>query len=389
MRQAAGARRIGTTMRFTRLHLQNWKNFSDVVVDVAERAFVVGPNAAGKSNFIDAFRFLRDIASPEGGLQRAVADRGGLDEIRFLGAPPESEIGIDVLIGDGPDSWRYVLQCKASGDGGVVLSKEWVVLVDDIVVLDRPDSHDDLDPLRLRQTAIEQVSINFRFRFIVDFFNSIAYLPLAPELIRDRDRTRPLRGDTAGSDLLDRVMQTPRGTLSDRMRRINAILRVALPQLDRVDIESAEGGAPHLWMRFKNWRPTASAQNERQLSDGTLRLFGLLWALMEGDGPLLLEEPELSLHPGVIRHLVSLVRTESPRQTIISTHSLDLLSDEGIAPEEVLLLEPTAEGTRVSAASSDDQLRALLEGGVPLGDAVLPGTAPPRVAEMLRASSES
>jgi predicted ATPase len=64
-------------MRVTKLFLQNWRNFLKVDVALRERMFIVGPNASGKSNLLDAFRFLRDIAEPRGGFQEAVQSRGG------------------------------------------------------------------------------------------------------------------------------------------------------------------------------------------------------------------------------------------------------------------------------------------------------------------------
>ena len=64
-------------MIISHIILRNWKNFRKVDVDLKERSFVVGPNASGKSNFLDAFRFLRDIAKPGGGLQKAISSREG------------------------------------------------------------------------------------------------------------------------------------------------------------------------------------------------------------------------------------------------------------------------------------------------------------------------
>ena len=55
-------------MRVTRLILKNWKNFPSVDVALGARVFLVGPNASGKSNLLDAIRFLRDVVV-EGGLQ--------------------------------------------------------------------------------------------------------------------------------------------------------------------------------------------------------------------------------------------------------------------------------------------------------------------------------
>ena len=65
-------RRSPTSLRFTHLRLENWRNFSRVDVDLQSRAILVGPNASGKSNLLDVFRFLGDLTSVGGGLQAAV-----------------------------------------------------------------------------------------------------------------------------------------------------------------------------------------------------------------------------------------------------------------------------------------------------------------------------
>ncbi|HET6382886.1 MAG TPA: AAA family ATPase [Armatimonadota bacterium] len=54
-------------LQVTRLYLENWRNFTHVDVPLAQRVFLVGPNASGKSNLLDAFRFLHDIVSVGGG----------------------------------------------------------------------------------------------------------------------------------------------------------------------------------------------------------------------------------------------------------------------------------------------------------------------------------
>ena len=72
-------------LRFRKLHLQNWKNFKEARVDLQDRMFLVGPNASGKSNLLDALRFLRDLASLGGGFGDAVRRRGG---VPFAALPP-------------------------------------------------------------------------------------------------------------------------------------------------------------------------------------------------------------------------------------------------------------------------------------------------------------
>lgn len=170
------------------------------------------------------------------------------------------------------------------------------------------------------------------------------------------------------------------------MKHINAALRVAVPQIKELTLERDLKGIPHLRGLFEHWRPDAGWQSESQFSDGTLRLLGLLWAYLDGDAPLLLEEPELSLHQAIVRVLPAVfagLGEKSPRQLFVSTHSEQLLSDPGIGLEEVLLLQPTAEGTEVSPASKHLQVRALLDGGMPLAEAVLPVVAPRDVQQLM------
>ena len=102
-------------MIVSRVVLQNWKNFRNVDVCFGDRGFLVGPNASGKSNFLDVFRFLRDVAKPGGGLQRAVADRGGLSRIRSLAARKDPNVEIRVELSSGRDNepfWIYEIGIK-------------------------------------------------------------------------------------------------------------------------------------------------------------------------------------------------------------------------------------------------------------------------------------
>lgn len=87
-------------LRFTSLKLQNWRNFRSLDVALGPRAFIVGPNASGKSNLLDAFRFVSEVASGgAGGLQAAIERRGGFTALRSLYARNPSPIEFDIRIG--------------------------------------------------------------------------------------------------------------------------------------------------------------------------------------------------------------------------------------------------------------------------------------------------
>ena len=87
----------GAKQRLTELVLENWCNFTHVEVELQQRAFLVGPNAAGKSNFLDALRFLRDVVSIGGGFQEAVRKREGVSALRCLAARQNPDIRLQVV----------------------------------------------------------------------------------------------------------------------------------------------------------------------------------------------------------------------------------------------------------------------------------------------------
>lgn len=88
-------------LRFTHVSLENWRNFAKVDIDLQRRGFLVGPNASGKSNLLDVFRFLRELVSVGGGFQEAVRKRGGVSSVsvRCLSARRYSDILVRICIG--------------------------------------------------------------------------------------------------------------------------------------------------------------------------------------------------------------------------------------------------------------------------------------------------
>lgn len=262
-------------MLITRLRLKNWRNFRDVEVSLGPRGYVIGANASGKSNLLDAFRFLRTIAQSEGGgLQKAVKERGGLSKLRSL----------------------------------------------------------------LKHS--------------------------------DEISGRIVENDPFGQGLLQRIARTPEKTRKSRLRRIQQALVIAVPQFSELEFEQDETtGAPHLKANFKHWRVHGSWQREDQFSDGTLRLIGFLWALQEGEGLLLLEEPELSLNDAIVEHLPLMVdrvlkdRKKGPflRQVLSTTHSQTLIANV-VDPTSVLILEPGSNGTTIRIADAEEQ--SAMENGL-------------------------
>ena len=222
----------------TRLELEAWRIFGrKTEINLRGRNFFVGPNAAGKSNILDAFRFLRDVAGS--GLDEAVALRGGMREVRSLHARqfPGVRIAVDVGPRDVSARWSYELHFRNHPNRHRPVVQRECVRVDGAPILDRPDNRDQQDAERLTQTHLEQVSENQGFRVLSGFFGSIRYLHIVPQVVREFTRNSDPRGraargdDPYGSDFLQRVADTNPRSRQARLRKIQAAFAVGGPAL--------------------------------------------------------------------------------------------------------------------------------------------------------------
>ncbi len=383
-------------MHVTHLVLKNWRNFKKIDVQLGLRTYLIGPNASGKSNFLDALRFLRDISKPTGGgLQKAVKDRGGIALLRCLHARKDTEVLIEVGLSDGFDTdstqWRYVLGFKPEGKGAqrILVSKE-EVWNGKKKILARPSPSDEKDTRRLTQTDMEQIQANAEFRPISDFFSNLTYLHLVPQLLKYGEKIggQKLEEDPFGQGFMERIARTPQKTRDARLKKINSALSVAVPHFSDLRFKTDDvNGRPHLEAFYEHHRPRAGWQREEHFSDGTLRLVGLLWSLLEGETLLLLEEPELSLHLSIVEQIPVMIErvlrsNRNRRQIIISTHSEAMLRNPGIDGNGIVILEPGQEGTSARVINMEEA--AGLEAGLTVADVILPQTRPDGIERLGR-----
>ena len=384
-------------MIISKIELFNWKNFHRCEVGVQERCFVVGANAAGKSNFIDALRFLRDVAKQGGGLQTAVRVRGGITKIRCLAAREQSNVKLAIELSESDSRelcWHYELNFKHTGGG---IRENQVKIVSEKVfsgreqryVLDRSAETLGEDEETLKYTYLEQPNANKDFRVIQQFLQNVEYLNVVPQMVRE-SASSSYSGDKEdyyGRNFLKRLALLNDNTRRSYFRKINEFLKLAVPQLEELSFVKDEIGVPHLEARYVHWRTRGSKQQEMQFSDGTLRLIGFLFALIDSNGVLLLEEPEINLHPGSVAQFPEFIAKiqrvkKGGRQVFITTHSYDILSNEGIAPEEVLLLTNSPEGTEVEVLSNVEKAKNILAAGFSMADVVMPLTKPWSIESM-------
>lgn len=373
--------------RFTHLRLENWRNFRRVEVDLQQRVFVSGPNAAGKTNLIDALRFLRDIALPEGSLAKAVKERGGISHLRSLHthAHQARTVTVAVRLAIGSASWSYELVLAGGKNQPPRVERERVMKGGQ-ELLTRPNDADRADKRLLEQTHLEQLTQNAKFRELVDALAAVATVHVVPQVARGELRGAGVPRDAPGSDFIERLAGLSEKKRKAALGRLAKLLKVAVPQFSQLRIDREPGtGRAHLEANYQHWRSNGVWQNEQEFSDGTLRLIGMLWSILDGDTPLLLEEPELSLHSEVVRQLPRLLARAAERhdrQVIVTTHAEEMLDDAGIDPSEVLILVTTGQETEVRVASEDPEIRQARRASIPLARAITSRTKPTGIDQL-------
>ncbi|MBN1409648.1 MAG: ATP-binding protein, partial [Spirochaetales bacterium] len=335
----------------------------------------------------DVFRFLRDVARSGGGLQEGVRLRGGLSKIRCLAArAPKTDVEIEVHLYETESDiplWKYSISLTQKGGGAVSETKAIVryekVWKNNELILERPNEEDENDEELKQYTHLEQPTSNGKFRDLADFFKSLDYQHIIPQLIRDPSSFQRTgnKEEFFGRDLLEKLSQMPERKRNNQLNKIEKALKYAVPHLKNLELIKDKMGIPHLQAVYEHWRPHGAKQDEDQFSDGTLRLIGLLFAMQNGIQPLLLEEPELSLNSGVVQKLAEIIylmqkRKSGKRQVILSTHSYDLLNNNGISAKEIVILKPVKEGTSAENADSIADIRNLLNTGLTPAEVVLP-----------------
>ncbi|MBM2816692.1 MAG: putative ATPase [Ignavibacteria bacterium] len=390
-------------MMISRIKLTNWKNFQNVDFQLKSRAFIVGANASGKSNLIDVIRFLRDVVKQSGGLQHAVDVRGGISKIRCLSARKVSNISIEIDLADSIDEkllWNYKLSFKHTGGG---IFKNEATIVEESVcdlsekskkqILNRTDTDSSEDNETKKFTHLEQINSNTKFREIYNFFKEIQYLHIIPQLIRESNSYMLTvdKEDYYGRNLIEKMSKTPEKIKTSYFRKINEFLKIAVPQLKELNLINDDMGIPHLQAVYEHWRAKGAKQQETQFSDGTLRLIGFMWALLDGNETILLEEPELYLNTEIIKQIPGMIsrfqrKKNKTRQVIITTHSYDLLDNNSMEPDEIIILKPDSEGTQIKSALNYPEILNYLDSGFTIAESVIPKVTPENITRLLEIS---
>jgi predicted ATPase len=331
-----------------------------VPVDVTLGPFValVGPNGAGKSSLVDALRLVADATRL--GLPAALDAQGGFALVRHAAADDEArvEIDLELQLGGEPASYRLCLaplelhryrvdveEGRVGGAAFSVRSGAWQ---------GPPGTALRIDPENL---ALGLVGGDYRFQKLLEAIRRMECYSFSIEALRQlAARSGRMRMDRRGLGWATIFDEQPPETWQPDLI---AVLTRLTGDIDGVEVQRLSG-IP--MVRFHH-RSTGRFLEAAQESDGTLRVAGILTALLQRPAPslIVIEEPELAVHPGALKLLVDELRAAAARtQVIITTQSSDLV--DLLSVDELRVVSSTRAGASVLALS--ERQRAIVEEGL-------------------------
>jgi predicted ATPase len=344
-------------MKLTSAHIRHFKSLDDVQIDFDERVTVlVGPNAAGKSNVVDSLRFLRDAIATD--LEHAVSSRGGMSRVRQHSKAKPFKVAMHIEFsqdetGAQSNAAEYSFSVDSFGSGGFVVDQERAVYLNysanprnpHKVVFNRNRTgatHQGDGPIfeiASTQTATDRSkatlfgggsAIN---KFICQWqFSSIYPNQLRQPSTPEHDAVLSEDGRNWAS-IIKLLKRSARGRKA--LDRIGDAMRSVAPTFEEVTISSVGSYlVPHF--KFSLNGSERVVFDPVQLSDGTLRIFGILLALYQVPAPrlLVIEEPEQSVQPGIMAVLAeAFAEASEETQIVITTHSPSLI--DHFKPEQV------------------------------------------------------
>jgi predicted ATPase len=344
--------------------IRNYKSIAACQVSLGSLMFLVGANGSGKSNFLDAIRFVSDGLRTS--LDHALRERGAIKEVRRRsgGHPNHFAVRLGFTLPDGR-AGHYAFRVGAKPSGAYEVQDEECV-IHPIEALG--SSH----RFRVQSGKLLHSSVPLmpavvsdrlflvaasgipEFRPVFDGLSRIEIYNLNPREIAAMQKPDPgeiLRRDGSNAasvlhQLTPEVRELVRMNLSRIVPGVADTEAKTLGSLETVEFRQTVKGQAHPWSFL------ASA-----MSDGTLRAFGILLAAFQaaspkpdGHPPLLigLEEPEMALHPAVAGVLLSALRQGARHcQILVTSHSPELLDNPDISPDALLVVDNEGGLTRI------------------------------------------
>jgi len=364
---------MGASSFLKTVSIRNYKSIAECDVELGRLTLLVGRNGSGKSNFLDALRFVTE--SLETSVDHALRDRGGITAVRRIstGHPRNFSIGLQLHLQEQTIDYSFEIGSQPKG-AFVVKSEELKVraysgdmrhfyeIKEGVVT---KSSEKTLPPTSADRLFLVVAAGLPAFRPAYDALQAMGFYNLNPEQMKEIQK--PDAGqllDRDGSNLASvlarlaednpNIIERIREYLSLIVPDITGFQRISVGHHETLEFHQRVKGSQHPWRFLAG-----------SMSDGTMRALGILTAamqLVERAEPVRLvgiEEPETALHPAASGSLMDALREASQHtQIIATTHSPDLL-DRYDPDTDSLLAIAAEEGSTIVGAVDDASLDSI------------------------------
>ncbi len=383
----------------TRIAIRNYKSIGKCDVKLGVLSMLVGRNGSGKSNFLDALRFVADAL--RGSLDHAIRDRGGIEAVRrrSTGHPRNFFVRLELNL----PKWqiaRYGFEIASKPRGGFLVKRESLrvraanggILAEfrreGAVVISA--SIEKMPPVLADRLYLVNASGLPAFRGVYDGLISMAFCNLNPEAMKELqspDAGELLHRDGGNiSSVIARLsadssvsIQRIKDYLGNIVEGITDVNRIALGPKETLEFRQKVVGSPHPWKFYA-----------ASMSDGTLRALGTLVAVTqlaeqkERVRLVGIEEPETALHPAAAGALMdALHEAATHTQVLLTSHSPDLLDHIDAKTDQLLAVKAT-EGNTEIAPIDDASSKALSDSLYTAGDLLRMDQLSPNAKDLKR-----
>jgi predicted ATPase len=351
-----------------RVRIRNYKSIGKCDVLLRPLTVLVGQNGSGKSNFLDALRFVVDGLATS--LDHAIKARGGMDGVRrrSTGHPNNFAIQLEINL----PGWQvatYGFEVAGRKQGGFVVKQEQLRIV-------RPDgavaAHFELQEGQIISASLANMPpavadrlylVNAAglpdFRLVYDALSFMGFYNLNPQSMKELqspDAGELLHRDGSNIASVIARMGTAKPLAKQRIKSYLATIVSGITDVDRVALGPRETlefrqqvvGSKHPWKFYAT-----------SMSDGTLRALGTLVAvtqLADLRDPVRLvgiEEPETALHPAAAGALMEALREAAAHtQIVITSHSPDLLDQVDLEIDGLLAVQSRQGETEIAPVNA-------------------------------------
>lgn len=362
------------------LIISNFRSLGpDIHIRPGAVSILIGPNGSGKSNILDALSFVRDAVMQ--GLPAAITHRSGIDGVRRRshGRPFDVHIELDIGLEDGGARYGFVITGDRLGEYRVKSETASISVKGKINTFERTGDTwkgpDGVAPRTDEQSlALTALGGTEQFKPLVDYLSGITIYSVFPDALRVPQRfdpVRPMRSHGENWVSILRELVKDEQAKNDLIAGLNKLTG----DIEDVRVSSAAG---HLIAQFK--QSVTAKKGKRwfdaaQQSDGTLRVAGLVTALLQKPYlPVIgIEEPELTVHPGALPMLYDyLQQAGEVSQIFVTTHSPVILDIVGF-DRDVIFVVNRVDGKTDVRQVTESHLAPVRKSLLRLGDLFISG----------------